>query len=343
MTGTGRIPVDREFVGGLGQNVKRLTVERSHCRRPKQTKERSLAEFKIAMGIAFARRAQLCYIGRMPYEERIREARPRMSKSFARLADFLLDSHVRAALMTATELAHQVDVDAATVVRFAQFLGYDGFPELQREIKERVLADYRIRPKGAPKADSIPGVVHAALEQLKEAVEQVQKMLDSKAVARLVAQMGSARRIILLPESLGQAAAYNLAAFLEEGGFLVTMTPHGVTDLARTVLTASTKDLVLAIDVAGEAPFIARALTEAKARKIPTAAIVGAPSLKAAQVADTVLAAPGEVSAGMAIVTVDAVVYTLAEALRFEYAERFKGTSEAVVKLFERLQVGGRG
>ena len=77
----------------------------------------------------------LCYIIFVSYEKRIREARPRMSKSFARLAEFILDSYVQSALMTATELAHQVDVDAATVVRFAQMLEYRGFPELQREIK----------------------------------------------------------------------------------------------------------------------------------------------------------------------------------------------------------------
>ncbi len=53
----------------------------------------------------------------------------------------------KAALMTATELAHQVDVDAATVVRFAQRLGYDGFPQLQSEIKDKVKQDLLVRPE----------------------------------------------------------------------------------------------------------------------------------------------------------------------------------------------------
>ena len=66
------------------------------------------------------------------YEERIRHERPEMSKSFARLADFLLDSYVEAAFMTASELAHSLNLDAATVVRFSQHLGYTGFPKLQR-------------------------------------------------------------------------------------------------------------------------------------------------------------------------------------------------------------------
>ena len=66
----------------------------------------------------------------MSYQERIRLARPKMSKSFSRLADFLLDSYIEASFMTATELAHELELDAATVVRFSQHLGYSGFPEL---------------------------------------------------------------------------------------------------------------------------------------------------------------------------------------------------------------------
>ena len=81
----------------------------------------------------------------MTYEERIRGERPDMSKSFAKLADFLLDSYVEAAFMTASELAHALNLDAATVVRFSQHLGYDGFPKLQREIRQRVKDDLLIR------------------------------------------------------------------------------------------------------------------------------------------------------------------------------------------------------
>ena len=38
----------------------------------------------------------------MTYEERIRRDRPAMSKSFAKLADFLLDSYIEASFMTAS-------------------------------------------------------------------------------------------------------------------------------------------------------------------------------------------------------------------------------------------------
>lgn len=277
----------------------------------------------------------------MSYEKRIRAARPNMSKSFRRLSDFILDKYIQSALMTATEVAHQVDVDAATVVRFAQMLDYSGFPELQREIKARVMHELLIRPQEAAHADSISGVVDATLGRLREAIEQTRMLLDTGAVEELVIRIGSARRIIVLPESLGQAAASTLVNLLEQGGFLVTVAQYGVTDLARTVSAATSKDLLLAIDVAGEAPFIARALREASRLGIPTATIAGAASLESAEVADLVLAGQNQPDIGTGIVVADAIVYTLAEALRWQYKDRFKGADAAIEALFDRIKVGG--
>src|SRR4030066_90773 len=94
----------------------------------------------------------------MLYEDRIRRERPTMSKSFAKLADYLLDSYVEAAFMTASELAHALNLDAATVVRFSQHLGYDGFPQLQREIRDKVKDDLLIRPLQAEEDKSVTGI-----------------------------------------------------------------------------------------------------------------------------------------------------------------------------------------
>ena len=70
--------------------------------------------------------------------EKIRQLYPQFTKSQRKLADFIANHYQEAAFMTASELAHALNLDAATVVRFSQFLGYSGFPELQHEIRERV-------------------------------------------------------------------------------------------------------------------------------------------------------------------------------------------------------------
>jgi DNA-binding MurR/RpiR family transcriptional regulator len=274
----------------------------------------------------------------MTYEDRIRQERPSMSKSFAKLADFLLDSYIEAAFMTASELAHRLDLDAATVVRFAQTLGYKGFPDMQREIRQRVLNDLLVRPEQAKEAESVPGVVGYAMQDLSLALEQTRISLDTDALANLVEQIGAARRIVLLAENPAQAAAYNLVHFLEQGGFPIYIARSGVADLARTVHTATLQDLLIALEVSGQSPYIAGALEAARKKGLPTAAILGAASLDSARAADVVLAARSNPSLGVGIISIESIIYALSQALRWRFAERFAGAEQAIVELSANIQ-----
>lgn len=274
----------------------------------------------------------------LTYEDRIRQERSNMSKSFAKLADFLLDSYVEAAFMTASELAHALNLDAATVVRFSQHLGYDGFPKLQREIRQRVKQDLLIRPSQADIARSVPGVAALAMKDVTTALERTRISLDTDALNRLVEQIGHARRMVVLAEGPAQPSAYSLVMFLEEGGFPVYIARAGVADLARTVNTATPSDLLLAMEIAGQSPYIARALGEAQAKGIPTAAIVASASLASARFAEVVLAAQSHPSVGVGIVSIEAIVHALAQVLRWRFADRFSGTEQAISELSERIQ-----
>lgn len=274
----------------------------------------------------------------MLYEDRIRRERPEMSKSFSRLADFLLDSYVEAAFMTASELAHALNLDAATVVRFSQFLGYSGFPELQREIRSRVKADLLIRPKQAQEPDSAPGIAAIAMHELSVALEQTRISLDTEALEKLAELMGQVRRTVVLAEGPAQPTAYSLVHYLEQGGFPVYIARSGIADLARTVNTATPQDLLLAMEVVGQSAYIARALAEAQAKGIPTAALVGASSLASARAANIVLAAQAHQSLGIGIITIESIVYALAQVLRWRFAERFAGTEQSIVELMNRIQ-----
>ena len=274
----------------------------------------------------------------MGYEEFIRQERPSMSKSFAKLADFLLDSYVEASFMTASELAQELNLDAATVVRFSQQLGYSGYPKLQKEIRLKVKSDLLIRPQLAQNIDSVPGIVAESMRELVRALERIRISLDTDAVMRLVEMIGLSRRIVIIPEAPAQPAAYNLVFFLEQGGFSVFIARPGVADLARTVHTATPQDLILAVDVSGQYPTIARTLKEAQAKGIPTAAIVGAGSIPSARSADVVLEAQAHPSLGVGIIAIEAIVFALTQALHARFAERFAGAEQAIAELSLRIQ-----
>ena len=77
------------------------------------------------------------------FREGIRALYGQFSPGYRRIADYLLNHYQDAAFMTAAEIARIVDVDTALVVRFAQRLGYPGFPELINEVQEEVKRDLR--------------------------------------------------------------------------------------------------------------------------------------------------------------------------------------------------------
>jgi len=274
----------------------------------------------------------------MNYDERIRRERGSMSKSFARLADFLLDSYIEAAFMTASELAHALDLDAATVVRFSQFLGYEGFPKLQSEIRDRVKADLLRGSGEAEIPESTPAIAQTAMKELSLALEHTRISLDTNSLDKLVEKMGQARRIIILAEGPAQPDAYSLVQYLEQGGFPVYTARAGVVDLARTINTANSNDLVIAMEVVGQSQYITRALCEAKNKGIPTATIIGAASLPSARCSDIVIAAQANISPGIGIVSIEAIIYTLAQVLRQRFSERYEGTENAISQLSSRIR-----
>jgi len=274
----------------------------------------------------------------MSYRSRIRDARPGLSKSFAKLADFLLDSYIEASFMTATELATTLDLDAATVVRFSQHLDYSGFPDLLKDIREHVKQDLLVRPLRAEDPNSIPGLVAGAIEELGIALEQTRLSLDTDAISEFTRKIGEARRIVVLAEGPAQPAAYNLVYFLEQGDFPVHIARPGLAGLARTVHTASSQDMLIAIDIGGEAPYIAPALREARAKGIITASIVGAPALASAHSADIVLAARATPNLGVEIIVIEAIIFALIKSLRYKFADRFAGVEQAIAELSTLFQ-----
>lgn len=68
--------------------------------------------------------------------DKLNEIMPTLSKGHKKIAEFIINRYDKAAFMTASRLGTIVGVSESTVVRFATELGFDGYPELQRALKE---------------------------------------------------------------------------------------------------------------------------------------------------------------------------------------------------------------
>lgn len=69
---------------------------------------------------------------------RIRQRYLTLSKSHKKIADYILENYDKVAFMTASTLGKNVNISESTVVRFANAIGYEGYPQLQKELQETI-------------------------------------------------------------------------------------------------------------------------------------------------------------------------------------------------------------
>ena len=79
---------------------------------------------------------------------RINERYSHMSKGQKMLSTYITDNYDKAVFLTADKLGKVVGVSESTVVRYATFLGYKGYPEFQKALEELVRNKLRIPSSG---------------------------------------------------------------------------------------------------------------------------------------------------------------------------------------------------
>src|SRR5512136_743984 len=119
------------------------------------------------------------------YQERIREIYVHLSPGYRRIADFLLNRYQDAAFMTAAQVGKAADVDTTLVVRFAQRLGYPGFPELIDDIQADVKRDLRAVYQSIPEDSTPAGIVQQVIIQDRNNLEYVLLHTDPATIQKV--------------------------------------------------------------------------------------------------------------------------------------------------------------
>ena len=153
---------------------------------------------------------------------------PGLSPQLQRIATYALEHPQDMALDTVAALARGAGVQPSALVRFAQALGYDGFSELQRIFRGRLversnqapgLHDYRERVAAfrADQARAGPGGVLAQfVADGIASLEQVHALVAPADLAAAVRILSAARTIYTLGQRRSFTVAYYLAYALTQ-------------------------------------------------------------------------------------------------------------------------------
>ena len=134
------------------------------------------------------------------------------SKGQKRIARYITEQYDKAAFMTANRLGKTVGVSESTVVRFAVDLGFDGYPSMQKAMREMVLnrltSVQRIEVANDRFGDQdvVSMVLHSDMEKLRQTGETLDRQQFQTAVNAIL----RAKRVYII----GVRSAAPLANFL---------------------------------------------------------------------------------------------------------------------------------
>jgi DNA-binding MurR/RpiR family transcriptional regulator len=227
------------------------------------------------------------------YQDRIREIYVHLSPGYRRIADFLLNKYQDAAFMTAAQVGRASDVDTTLVVRFAQRLGYPGFPELIDDIQADVKRDLRAVYEPSPEDNTPAGILRRTLIEDRNHLEYVLLHMDPAVIHKVVDLLDAAPRVFVT----GDGSTMYLAEAFATRVLLVGITAHVVSGelsgQAAIAIGLKPGDVFLGIGATPFAVGIATMMKLLRQAGAHTIGIVESPTNPVAGVAEHVIVAPG--------------------------------------------------
>jgi len=267
--------------------------------------------------------------------KRIKVHYNQLSKGQKLLADYITNHYEKAVFLTAAKLGTIVGVSESTVVRFANELGYDGYPKLQRALEELVknkltsIQRVNVTSDRIDKDQILKHVLHADMEKIKVTLEELDNDHFNKAIDYIM----EAKTIYIV----GVRSSASLAGFL---GFYFNLMfdnvklihTNSVSEMFEQIHRISEEDVMIGISFPRYSKRTLKAMEYAKSRKGKVLAITDSPISPMVQFSDVSLVARSEM-----VSFVDSLVapLSLINAIIVALSMRKKDT---IVESLERLE-----
>jgi DNA-binding MurR/RpiR family transcriptional regulator len=274
---------------------------------------------------------------------RIKEGYPSFSKGQKLIADYISEHYDKAAFMTAAKLGSEVGVSESTVVRFATELGFDGYPKLQKALREIIksrltsaqrleVSSTQIDPENVMKS-----VLQSDINKLRVTMEEA----DEKSFNAAVDQILHANRIFIL----GVRSSAPLASFLGfyfnlifENVRLVHTT--SVSEMFEQIVNARKGDVVIGISFPRYSKRTAKALEFVSKQGASVIAITDNSASPLAEYANYCLFARSDMASFVdSLVAPLSLINALIVAIGLKRKEQIHCTLEKLEKLWDEYQI----
>ena len=247
------------------------------------------------------------------------------------LARTILETPELVAFGSVRDLASQLGMNNATIIRFAKSLGFSGYQALQAAVREAYLARTGARPTRPDGGGTGAELADRHLANLKRAVED----LDEATLDAVAAALASAGRIVVCTTGSAVIAGIALVRLLRHVGLRGELADGAGVDRVIALHDVAAGDVVVVIGLWLAFDEQVRALAMAQRRGATTVAIVGSPASPLVRLADHAVLAPAQgTNLPLSVVATVAVVELVVSQLAAKRARVATQIEEALHDLY---------
>jgi DNA-binding MurR/RpiR family transcriptional regulator len=267
---------------------------------------------------------------------------PRLSKGQKLIAEYILKHYDKAAFMTASKLGVTVGVSESTVVRFANELGYSGYPKLQMGLQELIKTKLTSVQRIEISSDLITeeNVLKSVLKADMENIRATLEKLNANTFDDIVKTIFKAKRIYIVGFRSSQALADFLSFYLSLVLDNVRQVLPGVSDIFEQLLKIGQDDLVIGIGFPRYSSRTVEALKFSKSKNAEVVAITDSLLSPLASYADYALITQSNMASFVdSLVAPLSVINALIVAVGIREKERISETFNNLEKIWEEFNV----
>jgi DNA-binding MurR/RpiR family transcriptional regulator len=275
--------------------------------------------------------------------QRIQSNLPKLSKGQKLIANYILNHYEKAVFLTAAKLGTIVGVSESTVVRFANELGYDGYPKLQQALEELVknkltsVQRIKVASDRIDQEHILKSVLRTDAEKIKYTLEEV----DEKSFDDSVNAILKARKIYIL----GVRSSAALASFL---GFYFNLLfdnvklihTNSVSEMFEQIHRMSPEDVVIGISFPRYSKRTLKAMEFARSQKATVITVTDSPLSPMTQYADHSLLARSDMASFVdSLVAPMSLLNALIVAISMKKKEEISKSLEKLENIWSEYQV----
>ena len=228
-------------------------------------------------------------------ETRFAEARHQLNPRRQRLVQAILDSADETCFLSSREMAKRFHIDATTILRTTQVLGYGTFADFATDLRQHFVS--RINPYTVLKAAtrekrSVADHIDQSLDKAIDNLNILKSDLDRQGVISLAKLIKRSRRVAVIGSDFAASLSYYLAYGLLALGFDAEAPVSSSGNIQYKVEDLTSKDLLVAISFGQCLRDTVESTLQAKKQGVPTFGITDSKTSPIARYCDAYLIAP---------------------------------------------------